>query len=156
EIADALHEARREALVDMPPVQASLFERDRRPVQMALTLATQEEQTFWARAERQLLDALREYASQAKDNSAGGRATQRRLFADDAAQGFAFIDLCRQRFDVVVMNPPSGAPAAASKEYVEQAYPRSKSDVFASFVELGLGWLHRRALLGAITSRTGF
>jgi 23S rRNA G2445 N2-methylase RlmL len=30
------------------------------------------------------------------------------MFADDAAQGFAFIDLCRERFDVVVMNPPFG------------------------------------------------
>ncbi|MBU6179876.1 MAG: hypothetical protein KGR69_09425, partial [Verrucomicrobia bacterium] len=49
---------------------------------------------FWETAEQQVIDALRAYAEQADADS-----YQRRLFADDAARGFAFIDLCRKRYD---------------------------------------------------------
>jgi hypothetical protein len=37
------------------------------------------------------------------------------LFAQDALQGLRLIDLCREVFDVVVMNPPFGALAAIPK-----------------------------------------
>ena len=78
------------------------------------------------------------------------------MFADDALRGFAFVDLCRQRFDVVLMNPPFGEPSKPSKAYLERAYPRTKNDVYAAFVERGLGLLRPGGMLGAITSRTGF
>jgi predicted RNA methylase len=80
----------------------------------------------------------------------------RRLFVDDAARGFAFIDLCRRRYDVVLMNPPFGDASSTSKDYTFRTYPRSKSDLLASFVERGLEWLQVRGFLGAITSRTAF
>lgn len=51
-----------------------------------------------------MLEALGNYAELATD----GRAFTRRLFADDSAQGFAFVDLCRERFDIALMNPPFG------------------------------------------------
>jgi hypothetical protein len=156
EIAESLYEARRAALVDSPPYQVPLLERDQRPVQIPLTLATEEEQAFWAHAEQQLLDALRDYATRAEYGLADSRATQRRLFADDAAQGFSLIDLCRHRFDVVLMNPPFGAASAASRTYIDQGYPRAKNDVYAAFVERGLSQLNRRGLLGAISGRNGF
>ena len=38
----------------------------------------------------------------------------------------------------------------------ERAYPRSKDDLYAAFVERGIQLLHTGGLLGAITSRTGF
>ncbi len=106
----------------------------------------------WQQAEDALLLALRQYAERA-ENGAGYR---RRLFAEDAARGFAFIDLCRQRYDVVLMNPPFGAGSLRAKAAFEKAYPRTKNDVYAAFVERGVQILHRRAMLGAITSRTGF
>jgi hypothetical protein len=53
--------------------------------------------------------ALRAYTEQAESGD-----YQRRLFAEDAARGFAFIDLCRKRFDVVLMNPPFGEPIKAT------------------------------------------
>ena len=57
------------------------------------------------------------YAEQAEN----GGGYQRRLFADDAAQGFAFIDLCRKRYDVVVMNPPfRRADSKTAIENIEQ------------------------------------
>ena len=54
------------------------------------------------------------------------------------------------------MNPPFGALAANTKEYLSKSYPKSKNDLLAVFVDRGLGLLCRGALLGAITSRTCF
>lgn len=107
---------------------------------------------FWEQAEDRILDALKDYAEKAEN----GLAVRRRLFAEDAARGFAFIDLCRKRYDVVLMNPPFGEPAKASKPLIEKSFPRTKNDVYAAFVERGLGLLRAGGMLGAITSRTGF
>ena len=107
---------------------------------------------FWDRAEQEILEALQVYAEQAEDT----QATQKRLFAQDAAKGFAFIDVCQQRYDVSVMNPPFGEASKCSKAYIEAAHARTKNDVYAAFVGRGLALLKPRGMLGAITSRTGF
>ena len=78
------------------------------------------------------------------------------MFAQDAARGLGFIDVCQRRFDVVVMNPPFGESARDAKAYLAAAYPNAKNDLLAAFVERGLQWLHPGGMLGAITSRTGF
>ena len=52
-----------------------------------------EDSRFWDEVEERIYSALKAYGEQAES---GG--FQRRLFADDAAQGFAFIDLCRRRY----------------------------------------------------------
>lgn len=107
---------------------------------------------FWTRAEDDLAAALDLYARQAEN----GKLFQRRLFADDMAQGFAFVHVCRQRFDVVLMNPPFGEASKPSKALIDQSFPRTKNDVYAAFVERGLQLLWSGGMLGAITSRTGF
>jgi 23S rRNA G2069 N7-methylase RlmK/C1962 C5-methylase RlmI len=66
------------------------------------------------------------------------------------------IDLCREVFDVVVMNPPFGALAANTKDQLVRAYPRSKNDLLAIMVERGLELLRVGGRLGAITSRACF
>ena len=106
---------------------------------------------FWDTAEKQILDALANYADHAESDNG-----QKRLFAEDAAKGFAFIDLCRKRFDVVLMNPPFGAMALKSKQQMTTAYPNSKNDLLALFVERGLDLLYPCGRIGAITSRTCF
>jgi 23S rRNA G2069 N7-methylase RlmK/C1962 C5-methylase RlmI len=95
---------------------------------------------------------LADYAGSAK----AADATPRRLFADDAARGFAFVDLIANRFDVVLMNPPFGTGSAVAKDDFEKTYPKTKGDVYAAFVERGIELLNPRGRLGAITSRTGF
>ncbi len=110
------------------------------------------DERFWEQAEDRILDALKDYAEKAEN----GRATRRRLFAEDAARGFAFIDLCRKRYDTVLMNPPFGEPAKLSKTLIEKSFPRTKNDVYAAFVERGLNLLQKGGMSGAITSRTGF
>jgi type I restriction-modification system DNA methylase subunit len=54
------------------------------------------------------------------------------------------------------MNPPFGAASVDSKDYIKNAYPRTKNDLYAAFVERGLELLREGGTLGAITSRTGF
>lgn len=112
------------------------------------------DETFWSRAEGRVIDALRAYAEDAEGGTT--RGYRRRLFAGDAAQGFAFIDRYRRRYDVVLMNPPFGAASASWKAPFEKAYPRTKNDLYAAFVERGVAVLRPQGTLGAITSRTGF
>ena len=66
------------------------------------------------------------------------------------------IDLLRSHYDVVLMNPPFGAASLAAKREFEKAYPRTKNDIYAAFIERGVQLLLPGGLLGAITSRTGF
>jgi hypothetical protein len=108
------------------------------------------DQEQWTKAEARLRTALTQFAQAAQASYQG------RLFAQDALQGLRLIDLCRELFDVVVMNPPFGALAAGSKDQLARAYPRSKNDLLAIFVERGLQLLRPGGRLGAITSRTGF
>jgi hypothetical protein len=108
-------------------------------------------EAFFDTAEQQVINALRTYAEQADADS-----YQRRLFADDAARGFAFIDLCRKRYDAVVMNPPFGEWSAHFKAQSRKAYPASYNDILAAFVERGGELLASGSCIGAITSRTCF
>jgi len=107
---------------------------------------------FWDGIEGRVFAALAAYAAE----TANGHATQRRLFADDALQGFAFVDLMGGRYDIALMNPPFGEASRDSKPCIERVYPRTKNDVCAAFVERCLELLHEGGRLGAITSRTGF
>jgi hypothetical protein len=111
-----------------------------------------DEQQFWSDAEARVVEALREYARRATN----GRGLHRQLFAEDAARGFAFVDVCRKRFDVVLMNPPFGEGSRQAKGYIEKSFPRTKHDLYAAFVERGLRMLCAGGMVGAITSRTGF
>ncbi len=111
-----------------------------------------ESRDFWDTADEEIISALARFAG----STAGAAGVRRRLFAEDAVQGVAFIELMRKRFDVVLMNPPFGAGSLAAKKELHKSYPRTKNDLYAAFVERGVQLLHPRGLLGAITSRTGF
>ncbi len=107
---------------------------------------------FFERAEEQILNSLKTYVTDAVN----GRGTRRRLFADDAEQGIAFVETMGRKFDVVLMNPPFGAGSLVAKRDFESSYPRTKNDVYAAFVERGIELLRVHGILGALTSRTGF
>jgi hypothetical protein len=75
--------------------------------------------SFWEPAESLVMAALHDFSTFAGN---GGKL-QRRLFVEDAVQGFAFVDLCRKRFDVALMNPPFGEASKPSKGLIEEAVP---------------------------------
>ena len=107
---------------------------------------------FWERIEERIYAALRDYAEQAEN----GGGFQRRLFAEDAARGFAFIDVCRKRYDVVVMNPPFGEASIASRESLYESLPEAARDLFAGFVSRFNDQLEDQGRLGILGNRTAF
>ena len=107
---------------------------------------------FWHTAEEKILEALRNYAEQAEAES----GSQLRLFAEDAAKGFAFIDLCRKRYDVVLMNPPFGEFSSSFKIPSKTCYHSGGHDILTAFIERGIQLLYKNGNLGSISSRTVF
>ncbi len=137
--------------------QASLFSRPGGTTdqgELGLDLSGITDKQFWERAEQRIYDALETYAEQAEN----GGGFKRRLFAGDAAQGFAFIDLCRKHYDAVVMNPPFGEFSKQWKDVVvdQDAYPNIYNDILAAFVDRFLARLGQSGRIGAITARTCF
>lgn len=132
------------------------FKKSNQWQQTALIAASSTEENideqFWLNAEQSILTELENYA----EKTSSGNSSQKRLFASDAAKGFAFIDLCRKRFDVVLMNPPFGEFSKHWKDAGKKNYPNSHSDIMSAFVERGLLMQNKGGRLGAITSRTCF
>ena len=95
---------------------------------------------------------MKEFAESASGN--GGY--NRKLFAEDAAQGFAFIDVCRKRYDVVLMNPPFGEFPPKLDESARKNYQAKNTEILAAFIERGIELKKKEGQIGAITSRTAF
>ena len=150
EIRTAIAEARALAKSQSAPRQARLFAGDEPPEQAALDLRGLNDEQFWQAAEQRIYDALEAYAEQAEN----GGGFQRRLFAGDAAQGFAFIDLCRKRYDVVVMNPPFGELTTAATDYVKGAYPLHSNNILCAFLERYAKSLQELGRCGCVLDRT--
>ncbi|MCL6478737.1 MAG: BREX-1 system adenine-specific DNA-methyltransferase PglX [Peptococcaceae bacterium] len=129
----------------------SLFPEYDRPRQPSLVFPDVDEE-FWETADREIMDIIEQYTYE----FANGRDVKKRLFGYDARQGVEFIKILRQKFDVVLMNPPFGEAVKKTKTYMEKHYLRTRNDVYAAFVERGLELIKPGGFLGAITSRTGF
>ena len=152
-IRAAIHQARLVSAGDVQQLRhPSIFAPTQQSVQLTLDLKQVTDESFWKQAERSIYIALEAFA----EHAAQDQGYQRQLFADDASHGFALIDILRQTYDVVLMNPPFGECSVGSKPEFQRLYPRTKNDLYAAFVERGLELLRPGGRLGAITSRTGF
>jgi len=157
EIKSAVAAAVQQWREEPKPEQQRLFLTDivgPNPKQLKLRFDVQgiTDERFWEQAENRILEALRVYAERAEN----GHTVQRRLFAEDLARGFAFIELCRKRYDAVLMNPPFGKFSNSYKVEARIAYPNSYNDILGAFVERWLLCLEDHGRLGAITSRACF
>ena len=152
EIRDAIKEAK--AQWEKPKQLELLPEKTRKEFRQAglFDVSNISDEQFWSTVEGQIYRALAEYAERGEQKD----GLRRQLFADDASSGFAFVDLSRQRYDVVLMNPPFGEPADSTKSYIADQYPNSKSDILQAFVERAEEYLQPAGYLGAITNRTSF
>jgi hypothetical protein len=86
---------------------------------------------FFDTAEEEVLKALKTFA----ENAQGGNAFQKLLFAEDTARGFAFIELCRKRYDVIVMNPPFGAGSKNTEKKLKIDYSNFSGNLVCAFFE---------------------
>lgn len=100
--------------------------------------------------ELEVLDALQRVADSASSSPA------QRLLAAEADDAIRFVEAMRQRYDVVLMNPPFGAVVPETEDYLRAAYPRAWTEFYAVFIERGLDLLRGRGFVGAITSSQYF
>lgn len=107
---------------------------------------------FFDTAEEEVLNALKSFA----ENAEGDNAFQKLLFAEDTARGFAFIELCRKRYDVILMNPPFGAASQNSKNYIDSNFILSKNDLASVFIDRMLILKRNHGSIGSITTRSIF
>ena len=105
---------------------------------------------FFEQAEAKVIEALRQYAEKAQN----GQRLQRRLFTEDAVRGFAFVDLCHKRFDVVLMNPPFGAETVLAAPVIESSWPAGRHDLATAFVEMSKSRLSLCGSVGIIMTPT--
>lgn len=155
EVAIAVAEAKtkRLALSQQPEQQSFLDDIPKYEQQKLYSdLANISDESFWDQAETSIYEALRDYAGQSEN----GGGFQRQLFMDDAKEGFAFIDICRKKYEVVLMNPPFGDASLPSKSHLDEIYADTKGDVYKAFVECFQDRLRPGCMLGIISSRTGF
>lgn len=153
EIRSAIEDAKKQWKAGPQMEQSQLFSDEKLKQQdIPLDYSGLTESEFWDQLEEKIYAALRDYAEQAEN----GGGFQRRLFAEDAARGFAFIDVCRKRYDVALMNPPFGEGALNSKKYVDIQYGDARYDVLTCFIERGLNALNSGGALGLIGNRTPF
>lgn len=156
EIRNTIANARKQWLDGPKPEQQSLFPElnnsssNNHKVRLNLNLKEIKDEEFWNQAEDYILAALKKYAEQA-DSSV---ALRRRFFAEDTARGFAFIDLCRKRYDVLIMNPPFGLPSRDSASLILSSYPKSCKNILCAFLIKAQDWTLPNSKIGAITDST--
>jgi hypothetical protein len=153
-IADVIETAKKQWKSPPRYIQSSLFGDTLHPArqeELRFEVSGITDAQFWNEVESRIYQALESYSLRAVSGD-----FQRRLFTLDVARGFAFIDLCRIRYDVVLMNPPFGEAAKLTKPYITENYNHSSSDILHAFVDRGLSVLDRNGRTGVISARTGF
>lgn len=151
EIRDAVAEARRQWLAGPVSIQKSLFDDDQPVVkQQRFDFSGITDAEFFEQAEAKVVEALRNYAEKAQN----GQRLQRRLFTEDAVRGFAFVDLCHERFDVVLMNPPFGDGSLGCAGLLSDVLASSGRDLGCAFVAEASSRMRPQGLIGALLTAT--
>lgn len=154
EIENSISEARKQWIEGPRVEQAELFPELVKGIpeqqQLRFDLAEVNDEYFWEKVEGRILRTLKEYAATAE--SVNGN--RRRLFASDAGRGFAFIDLCRRRYDVVLMNPPFGEAPSEAKTYLSRAFPQWNENLLCAFIERAWQMSNDGGCVAAIYDRT--
>jgi hypothetical protein len=120
--------------------------RRRRVEQLELERKVIEDEA--ARIRSELLVGLERLAGQLQVDP------RQRLFAEDTARGLRLLEVLSLVFDVVVMNPPYGEFVPEVKEFIASAYPLTKSDIYAAFIERATQLIEPEGYVGALVSST--
>lgn len=105
---------------------------------------------FFDTAEEEVLKALKNFA----ENADGEDAFQKLLFAEDTARGFAFIELCRKRYDIIVMNPPFGSGSIGISNYLQSNYINWGKNILCCFFDRMNELTIHSGQIGSIYDRT--
>ncbi len=152
-IADVVAQAKQRWLDRHKQTQTRLFVDGPTLVQQELSLATAiSDESFWEEAEQRIYAALQLFAQQSQSSV----AFSRKLFAEDTARGFDFVEVARQKFDVILMNPPFGEPSVPSVKYLSEEYAKERNEIIACFLSRSHGLLKQGGRIGCLSSRTVF
>jgi Eco57I restriction-modification methylase len=98
--------------------------------------------------QQELLNTIEEVAGMAASDPA------ERLFAEDTARGLKLLQVLARRFDVVVMNPPYGSfvDRERVRKFVDTAYPLTKNNIYAAFIDRATQLVENEGYVGALVS----
>lgn len=135
--------------------QLSMFaanaEADEAQALQAAKLSSREAKAqFFAQVTDNLQNALRSLSQQLSEEE----GYENVLFTDDAIRGFAFIELCQQRYDVILMNPPFGEGSVNTSKYLDDNYTNWCRNLVCAFFVRMKEMLSDNGKLGAIFDRT--
>lgn len=122
----------------------SEVERDQRK-QLELERRLLEEEAEQIRQE--LLSGLEDAARTQLDPA-------QRLFAADTARGLKLLEILSRHYDVVVMNPPYGAFVTKVADFIKAAYPLSKNNIYAAFIDRATQLILPEGFVGALVTNT--
>jgi hypothetical protein len=105
---------------------------------------------FFTTVVERLQEALRAVSSKLSEED----GYENSLFANDAVRGFAFIELCQKRYDVILMNPPFGEGSEKTIGYLDINYPCWSKNLVCAFFDRTQELLVNDGLVGAIFDRT--
>jgi hypothetical protein len=153
EIADTIAEAKKKWIEGPTALQLPLFEIDsvrKDKAARPLLVAGIDDSTFWDDIEERIYLALRKYA----DAAVAATGLRLRLFTGEVSKGFAFLDLIRKKYDVVLMNPPFGDCTEEAKPLIFASYGRERIELGGCFVTRFSQRLAGNGKLGVIANRT--
>lgn len=105
---------------------------------------------FFATIVEKLQEALHNVSSRLSEEE----GYENTLFANDAVRGFAFIELCQKRYDVILMNPPFGEGSESTIGYLDDHYPCWCKNLVCAFFDRMQELLADNGLVGSIFDRT--
>jgi hypothetical protein len=108
------------------------------------------DQERWQKAESLLLEKLRAFAVEANARTEWRRS----LFVADALRGLAFVDVTRESFDVVLMNPPFGDPTPRAREACGRELAIAANDIGGAFVLAAKRRWAPHGCIGVLSSTT--
>ena len=150
-ISDSISEAKEQWLDGPKYKQGLLFKGDfetAEQLELKLDVSGITDETFWIKAEERIYNSLKTYSESVEVSY------QRRLFTDDTVRGFAFIDTCRKRYDVVLMNPPFGEASKEVLSLCDRKYPVWNRNILCAFIENNLLALEDKGLVGSVIDRS--
>lgn len=107
-------------------------------------------EAFFATVVEKLQGALHTVSSRLSEEE----GYENTLFANDAVRGFAFIELCQKRYDVILMNPPFGEGSESTIDYLDTHYSCWCKNLVCAFFDRMQELLVNDGLVGAIFDRT--
>lgn len=148
ELEEIIHAAKQQLNAQSQTEQLAFWPQDSFSKQLTFDLSgiATSDGEFWKTVEDRVLETLHNYAK----NVGNGRGFRRKLFVDDTEHGFAFIDLLKNNYDVILMNPPFGIPTEVGIEYLK-CYQTFTDNIATPFAEK---YLKKSSLLGMVIDRS--